>query len=232
VRAALAAAHEMGNYFGLADPAAETGGWQPVESLYHPQGSAAGGQLGMITESVRVRLGRCERRVAASIFFQGYAARLLSPQLACMAIAGCVPEVPAGQLLWRAPEREMIELGMTAGAGWRGSSAALLDHILRSTFEAHLNPLAAALRSRVRIAGAVLTDNAAAAAVAGLRLLSPQLGPGWRNLAARALAGPELSGSGRLRQTEPVFVRRSCCLYYRVTGGGMCGDCPLGAPAG
>ncbi|WP_372507037.1 (2Fe-2S)-binding protein [Actinomadura madurae] len=23
------------------------------------------------------------------------------------------------------------------------------------------------------------------------------------------------------------FVRNNCCLYYRVPGGGMCGDCGL-----
>ncbi|TDC76951.1 ferric iron reductase, partial [Actinomadura sp. 7K507] len=23
------------------------------------------------------------------------------------------------------------------------------------------------------------------------------------------------------------FVRHNCCLYYRVPGGGMCGDCGL-----
>lgn len=25
----------------------------------------------------------------------------------------------------------------------------------------------------------------------------------------------------------PGFVRSSCCLYYRIPGGGLCGDCPL-----
>jgi len=30
--------------------------------------------------------------------------------------------------------------------------------------------------------------------------------------------------NGRLR-----FTRRSCCLYYRLDGGGTCGDCPLPA---
>ncbi|MEU7551440.1 (2Fe-2S)-binding protein [Streptomyces sp. NPDC044571] len=24
-----------------------------------------------------------------------------------------------------------------------------------------------------------------------------------------------------------AFVRRSCCLYYKVPGGGFCGDCVL-----
>jgi ferric iron reductase protein FhuF len=230
VRAALAAAHKMGMFFRLADPTAEPGDWEPVKSLYGPHDPNAGSRLDTIIESVRIRMGGCERRVAASIFFQGYAARLLSPQLACMAIAGCIPEMPVDQLLWRAPDWEMIELGMTAGTGWQGPTAALVDHILGSAFEAHLNPFAAALRSRVYIAEAVFTDNAAAAVVAGLRLLRPHVGSEWRNLATRALAGPQLSGSGRLREREPVFIRRSCCLYYRVTGGGKCGDCPLGAP--
>ncbi|WP_307845510.1 (2Fe-2S)-binding protein [Planomonospora sp. ID67723] len=50
---------------------------------------------------------------------------------------------------------------------------------------------------------------------------------------AAALAlGSELMGIGRLRgqgtfAARPFFVRRTCCLYYRVPGGGMCGDCVL-----
>ncbi|MGH3410268.1 MAG: (2Fe-2S)-binding protein [Streptosporangiaceae bacterium] len=26
------------------------------------------------------------------------------------------------------------------------------------------------------------------------------------------------------------FRRHSCCLYYRLPGGGLCGDCALAAP--
>ncbi|MEC4021033.1 (2Fe-2S)-binding protein, partial [Streptomyces sp. H27-D2] len=39
---------------------------------------------------------------------------------------------------------------------------------------------------------------------------------------------PLLRDTGNWRAAgERDFVRRSCCLYYRVPGGGMCGDCVL-----
>jgi ferric iron reductase protein FhuF len=51
-------------------------------------------------------------------------------------------------------------------------------------------------------------------------------------LAERLLAVDPLAGTGRLLRPVPPdrhwsFRRRSCCLYYRVPGGGLCGDCVL-----
>ncbi|MBC7271137.1 MAG: (2Fe-2S)-binding protein, partial [Streptomyces sp.] len=42
-------------------------------------------------------------------------------------------------------------------------------------------------------------------------------------LTRRLLADPRLTGTGTL--TGTAFRRRSCCLYYRLPGGGLCGDC-------
>ncbi|MEY7980314.1 (2Fe-2S)-binding protein, partial [Streptomyces pilosus] len=42
-------------------------------------------------------------------------------------------------------------------------------------------------------------------------------------LARELLTDPSLAGAGTL--TGTAFRRRSCCLYYRVPGGGVCGDC-------
>lgn len=224
VRTALASADDLGMFFRLADPANEPTAWEPVTVLYAPR---RGGPLDVILESVRIKLGACEPRVAASLFFQGYASRLLSPQLGCIAVAGCVPEMPPERLFWRCPGAEMIELGMTAGRGWEASDGLLIEQIVRAAFDEHLQPLTDALQARVRIAEGLLRDNAASALIGGLRLLSEHIGPGWTDLAARALAQPRLRESGSLREREPVFVRRSCCLYYRVAGGGKCADCPL-----
>ncbi|WP_199808608.1 (2Fe-2S)-binding protein, partial [Streptomyces sp. NRRL S-146] len=49
-----------------------------------------------------------------------------------------------------------------------------------------------------------------------------------RSLAAELLAHPLLTGAGTLDGT--AFRRRSCCLYYRVPGGGVCGDCCFTRP--
>jgi len=261
-------------FFRLADPAADPVGWQPVRLLYDSQPSPGqpsprqpspdrrspdqldGGQghLDALLASVRAALGGCEPRVAASLFFQGYASRLLSPPLACLAANGCIPRVTADRLRWRHPDDKMIELGLTADGGWTGSDRRLIEQLVAASFEEHLRPLADALRRRVRISAGLLTGNAASALVSGLALLAGRLGPDWRSLAAHALAHPALRGGGSWGGSpghgsgpghgstpghgsspgygsggESVFVRRSCCLYYRVAGGGLCADCPLAA---
>jgi ferric iron reductase protein FhuF len=185
-------------------------------------------QLDALLAAVRGALGGCEPRVAASLFFQGYASRLLSPPLACLALNACIPDMTADRLRWRHPEDQMIELGLTADAGWSGSDRRLIEQLVAASFEQHLQPLADALRRRVRIAAGLLTGNAASALVSGLALLAGRLGPDWRSLAAHALAQPALRGGGSWGGESP-FVRRSCCLYYRVAGGGLCADCPLAA---
>jgi ferric iron reductase protein FhuF len=248
-------------FFRLADPVADPAGWQPVRLLYGSQlspgrrsggqlsgGQLSGGQLSSgqlssgedhldaLLASVRAALGGCEPRVAASMFFQGYASRLLSPPLACLAVNGCIPFVRADRLCWRHPADQMIELGLTADGGWAGSGRRLIEQLVAASFEEHLQPLADALRRRVRISAGLLTGNAASALVSGLALLAGRLGSDWRSLAAHALAQPALRGGGRWGASpghgsdgKAVFVRRSCCLYYRVEGGGLCADCPLAA---
>ncbi|MZE70246.1 (2Fe-2S)-binding protein, partial [Streptomyces sp. SID5789] len=49
-------------------------------------------------------------------------------------------------------------------------------------------------------------------------------------LTAGLLAHPLLTGTGTL--TGTAFRRRSCCLYYRVPGAGVCGDCCFPRPPG
>lgn len=218
VKAALAAAARLGMFFRMASP--DEPGWEPAERLY----ASGAGPLDAMLDDAVARLGGCERRVAASLLFQGYAARLLSPQVGCMVTKGCVPAVPAAGLRWRRPESEVVELGLEAGAGWHGPADVLTKLMLTQSFDGHLRPLAAALRARAGIPASVLRDNAASALVGALRLADKKF---WRFLAERALTNPLLRGSGSIHADEPAFVRRSCCLYYRVDNGGMCGDCPL-----
>ena len=223
VRTARNAAADLGMFFAIADPADDQLGWRPARLLYDARSAA----LEEVVDSAVARLGRCERRVAVSMFFQGYAARLLSPQLGCVAGGGCVPAIPAGQLSWRRPGGELIELGLTPGPGWRGPADALLRLVVTQSFTAHLRPLAAALLAHSRLAPGVLRDNVASALVSALRLTDGRLGADWRTLARIALIHPQLSGSGHIAAGEPAFVRRSCCLYYRAENGAKCADCPL-----
>jgi ferric iron reductase protein FhuF len=255
VAAARMAADALGRYFRLADPTLDRQpGWRSAAALYElttgepatdefttgepatgelatgelttdelATGEPGTGPLDELLDSVAERLGGCERRVSASLFYQGYAARLLSPQLGGLVSSGCLLALPAGQLRYRTPASEMIQLGLPPSPGWCGPAEALLDRLLAQSFTVHLLPLATAIRARTPIAAALLQDNAASALINGLRLL----GGDWRPRAAQALASQNLRGSGTLGPTDPGFVRRSCCLYYRTPAGGLCGDCPL-----
>lgn len=229
VRAALTAAAELGMFFRLPDPdSGEAGlaGWRPVDLLYEDRD----GELDASIESARVSLGKCERRVAASLLFQGYAARLLSPQVGCLVTTGCLPAVPAARLSWRT-EPGTVRLGLRAGPGWQGPADALIGLALTQSFAEHLRPLSATIRARVRLPASLLRDNAASALIGGLRLVDDKIEHRWRHLANTALTHPRLRGSGTISDREPAFIRRSCCLYYRVESGGKCGDCPLSGTA-
>lgn len=236
VAVALAAAAELGMFFRLADLRPGETGWQPAELLYATNGGGAGAgkhrsALDAILDDTATRLGGCERRVAASLLFQGYAARLLSPQVGCMVTMGCVPAVPAARLSWRRPDTQVVELGSVPGAGWRGPADVLIGLVLTQSFDEHLRPLATALRARVPIPASLLRDNAASALIGALRLIDGTTAAGWRFLAGQALDHPLLRGAGTIGFDESAFVRRSCCLYYRVDNGGICGDCPLAGRA-
>jgi iron complex transport system ATP-binding protein len=77
--------------------------------------------------------------------------------------------------------------------------------------------------------GGDAADMAAADVTAGAAASARRLG----GLAAALLATDPLAGAGRYTLNadgtlDPAsFVRRSCCLYYRIPPGGICGDCSL-----
>ncbi|MEW2292855.1 (2Fe-2S)-binding protein [Streptomyces sp. NPDC006743] len=108
---------------------------------------------------------------------------------------------------------------------------AVATTVARVVLHAHLEPLAAALRARYRLAPGLLRGNAASALAAAARQVRgwarqdgrTEAGDLAHDLAVRLLAHPALAGAGTLGATG--FRRRSCCLYYRVPGGGVCGDC-------
>jgi len=71
-----------------------------------------------------------------------------------------------------------------------------------------------------------------AGAAAALAVTRPDLGRRSTALADRLLQRGRLAGTGRFLSTDPTrperfFRRRSCCLFYRVPGGGTCADCVL-----
>jgi ferric iron reductase protein FhuF len=94
--------------------------------------------------------------------------------------------------------------------------------------------VALALTRAGRVAPGLLRGNTAAALAGAVRALGSAR-PGAR-AAAEAVARDllnrsSLAGTGGYQGVDAaglgVFRRTTCCLYYRLPGGGLCGDCAL-----
>jgi ferric iron reductase protein FhuF len=222
ITATLSEAADLGPYFEIrTDPAEEADPtWRRL-----PERDTA--RLLELTELYAERLGTDERRVAASILFQGLASRLWSPVVVAAAL-GAVPGL-AG-LHWRWAPGAPIALWLAEPSGRRvksGEDAAELVH--REVVERHLRPLREAMRAFVGLADGLMWGNAASA-LAGTRYAGvrrPDLAAPVDALVRELFTREPLAGTGTFGPGGG-FVRRSCCLYYRVPPGGeMCGDCVL-----
>jgi hypothetical protein len=232
IPALFAAVAGIGPFFAVATGQEPPGGgWVPVRSLGR---SGDGDPIAVRIAAVRGALGT-DARVAASTTFQGLAAQLVAPLFAAFVLGGGLPVPASGglddALHWR-----------PGGAGpwlwWPGTDGAVApctDEVLGDVLLGLLAPAAAAVRARVRVAERVLSSNVASAVASARRLLGaarPDLAVRATAVAEKILAGPALTAAAQLLPPEPpdlrwTFRRRSCCLYYRVPGGGICGDCVL-----
>ncbi|MFE4696298.1 (2Fe-2S)-binding protein [Streptomyces sp. NPDC056738] len=169
-----------------------------------------------------------EVRVAVSVAQQGLAARFWSIALGAAALCDRLPDLDPELLHWDPDAGAPDDLWLREV---RFRPVSDLDAVVRAGL---LVPLSAALRSRHRVAPALLWGNAGSALAGTVRQLDrwalahgrPDVGERARALAGPLFAHPDLSGTldpGTLR-------RRSCCLYYRVPGGGVCGDCCFERP--
>ncbi|MFG2874916.1 (2Fe-2S)-binding protein [Streptomyces sp. NPDC048337] len=193
-------------------------GFRPLSALY-------GERLGPYVAEVGRRIGSGPGRVAASTAQLGIASRLWSLGLGCAALAGRVPDLAPDRVWWRLPGAGSLEL-------WLPEPGELPAEALGDTVLGNLAVLDAGLRERFGVSPKVLRGNAASGLVGALRVLMDRV-PGGAAvaLAADLLAdGAALGGTGTFIHEEGLgmaFVRRSCCLYYKVPGGGLCGDCVL-----
>ncbi|BBC31185.1 hypothetical protein SGFS_024790 [Streptomyces graminofaciens] len=179
-----------------------------------------------VAESVRAP----EARVAASIAHLGFAARLWSVALGTAALYGHIPDLDPRLLRWDPDASAPDDLWLTEV---RALPAERLGEVVR---DGHLVPLAAALRAHIPVSDRLLRGNAASALMGAVRQLDhwarvnrrPEVGARARALAAEMFTHPDLSDT-----LDPAtHRRRSCCLYYRLPGGGLCGDCCFDRPPG
>jgi FhuF 2Fe-2S C-terminal domain len=241
---ALAAAAGAGPYFAL-EPWADDAGWRPASLLITDPAVLSE----RVTHARNVLAGRAgiepadvAERVGASIVFLGLAARLVSPSLGAAVLGGVVPDLTLDGLWWRPVDGGPWPLARGPAAGWPlGSTAAArnLDAAARLLSEhcvqGLVGPVADAFATEFRLSVLVLRGNIASALAGAAGMLAaafPDRAEVAAQLVARILALEPLRGTGELVQPDAAqprrfLVRRSCCLFYRVPGGGTCGDCVL-----
>ncbi|WP_063748865.1 (2Fe-2S)-binding protein [Streptomyces sp. NRRL B-24484] len=226
----------VGPYFAVRTGEAPPAGFRPLRELY-----AAGPDsplAGRIRAAAR-QLGTREPRVAASVVHLGLASRLWSVALGAAALGGIVADLHPDRAHGLLPAQGTFELWLPDGPS--APAGSLADGLRQAVAEENLAPLAAAVRSVAPVAERLLDGNAASALVGAGRVLATA--PSVRHTEAarrtwslvRALLdAPPLCGTGSV--TAPgrplAFRRTSCCLYYRVPGGGVCGDCVFDRPPG
>ncbi len=216
VLATLRQVRGLSPFFALdvGRPTADDSGWRSGGELL------AGTALPETLQVIAARYQTGEARVAASLFFLGYTARLLCPTVAAHAVDGVVPDIRPENVWWHyGPDGLRVRIEEPrAGVGIAES----------------LEPVVSAIREVVPVARGLLWGNAASSIAGALRTLSRSGTSGAEEslaLGARLLSEPPFRNSGEFIPFpgEVAFRRRSCCLYYRLDGGGTCGDCPLPA---
>lgn len=241
---ALAAAAGAGPYFAL-EPWAEGAGWRQASLLVSDPAALAERVTharAVIARRAGVAAAEVTERVAASIVFLGLASRLVSPSLGAVVLGGVVPYLILDNLWWRPVDGDPVPLavgpvtgraiGNAAADRQLDDAAALLS---QRCVQGMAYPVAGAFQALFRLSPLVLRGNIASALAGAAGMLAsrfPDRAEIAGQLTARILALGPLRGAGEFVQPDAsqprrFLVRRSCCLYYRVPGGGTCGDCVL-----
>ncbi|WP_460071640.1 (2Fe-2S)-binding protein [Streptomyces sp. YKOK-I1] len=229
----LAALRPLGGFFVLRAAAAPP---RPLPTLAQAYANLSSDVYGNVL-TFRVRkvsraLRAPEERIGASVAQQGLAARLWSAALGCAVLYGALPDLDPRLLRWDPDGSAPDDLWLTEVRELPGDAPTLAAAVL----DGHLAPLSAALRAHHRVAPGLLRGNAASALAGAARQLEqwarahgrPGAAARARALTAELFTHPLLADTGVRAGT--AFRRRSCCLYYRVPGGGVCGDCCFTRP--
>jgi hypothetical protein len=233
---ALAASAAIGPYFAW-EAWAPDAGWRPFAGLLTADEAAARVAVARSTLMAAFDLDPLSvpERVVASVFFMGVASRLLSPPLGAALAGGALP-LSTPPALWFRPVPSgplpVAYAGVaalpTAGLGAADVAEALVAGPLAAT----VTPLLELFRERFKLSPQVLWGNVASALAGAAGVLAhemPRHAQRAFDVLEAALALPPLAGTARVLHTggRRILKRNNCCLYYRIPGGGTCGDCVL-----
>ncbi|WP_232807083.1 (2Fe-2S)-binding protein [Geodermatophilus chilensis] len=171
-----------------------------------------------------------EPAVVASLTHLGLVARLVSPLLGAALLHGLLPVAPVEHVYVRLAGANPLPLALLpSSAAVVGSPAELVPAFHRFWLTPAVEPLTLALRASIPISRQVLDGNVTSAVAGALRMAATAR-PGLTSRAGEVLdellSGP-FAEAGH-RRDDGSYVRRSCCLLYRLPGARTCGDCVLG----
>jgi hypothetical protein len=234
---ALAAAAHLGPFFVLETdppPSAVADGappWRPFSDLTD-QRAVTDARIDAIRRGIadrgRLELDAVPRRAAASLAHLGLCSRLISPSLGAVLLGGVLPDLTG--LWWRDVLGPVpLTLPDPQGSVVKADDPIAVADALSAQLRA--GPVAA-LTTAIAAAGGVslrlLWGNVASAAAGSVRMVasaSPAHAEVAFEVGRRLVQQVPLTRTGAW--TETSFRRSTCCLYYKVPGGGYCGDCVL-----
>ncbi|GAA1866514.1 (2Fe-2S)-binding protein [Asanoa iriomotensis] len=234
---ALAAAAAIGPYFSW-EAWSDGAGWQPFTSLLTPSVAASRVAVARSTLVSAFGLAPSEvpERVVASVWFMGVVSRLLSPPLGAAVAGGALPLATRANLWWRTvPSGPMPMAYGVVLAQADLSPAQVASALVGGPLAETVTPLLGVFRDTFRLSPKVLWGNVASALAGAAGVLADTMPRHAARVGAvldHALTLPPLAGTGSVVRPSPAsprrfLVRANCCLYYRIPGGGTCGDCVL-----
>jgi len=188
--------------------------------------------------------------IAASIFVQGYAYRLLALSVALATAAGLLPDLDPMNLAVACSRGHIARVAYMAptvvdftqrrasvrdALGDEGMADDVLRLILAEAVESHLRLLVTSVRREIRVGERLLWGNIAASASTAFRTMEGCLGRWVMPLGERffELAPPDLAGLGSFFFLEQegrhgwFWERTNCCLFDRLPGNIRCSDCSM-----
>lgn len=225
---ALSAARTLGPFFTVtAEPGPDWVTWAAL---------VEGAPLQQRIAAVRAALAAApstpdvDERVAASLTHLGLVARLVSPVLGAALVGGVLPVATPENVHLRLSGTNPLPLALPEARAVPVTGPPALAHAVdRFWLIPAVQPLSTKVADCTGLSPQVLTGNTISA-VAGALRMAGTAAPTLSRIATATLdamlTGGTLAGSG-IRSADDSFVRRSCCLLYRLPGAGYCGDCIL-----
>ena len=187
-------------------------------------------------------LGTEDPVVAASLFVQNYAYRVFTLAVACVTVAGVLPDSSLATMA------VSMRRGRPASLAYLDARVATLDPAalrcdprlgedvvdeLLGVVTTHLSALVESVRATTRVGNRLLWGNVAASCAVAFRTLEGVLGPWVRPLGESFLerSPSSMQGLGSYLLVERdarhgwFFERTTCCLYDRLPGAVRCADC-------